>query len=454
MSRPCITVKKYELNETALPPCELLSLVGERTGIVQRLYESYLERDDPEIYTYTLMQPHFERMFKIEFELEFRAGAAGLSQRDAMMRVFGEIAERYSMCFYYENEFRFATYNELEKGGVEAIGPDKLPLFTETMYKTVKDFFEPFTKDSKLAWVEGISLTTRKPVLVPVQCVYAGYVPREGEIPLTYNMSNGCAASLSYEGALLNAIYEVVERDALMITWYSGLSPPRLDISGCEWLSELRSHRFERGKIEYPLFYITLDIDIPIVLGMMIDWGRRDPMAMTGGACRLNPEDAAFKALLEAGQGRSYVKFLKVATSSASQINPSQIYDLESNLVFYSIPENFNKYMSFLLKSEKVISIEDIENKSTGNPKEDLRKLINIMAENNLTPVAIDLTPEDIAQKGFRVVKVLIPELVPLSLPSVPFAKNSRFYEIPKKMGYTDRILTEKDLVHMPHPYP
>ena len=461
MVKPAIEVRKYEVNETALPPYELRPLVGERTGIVQRLYESYLERDDPEISTYTIMQPHFERMFDTEFELEFRAGAAGLSMRDAMMRVFGEIAERYSTCFYYEDELRLATYAELEREGVEAIGPDKLPLFSETQFRRRaeykirgEEFFEPFTKDTKVSWVEGISLTTQNPVLVPAQCVYSGYGFLEGEVPITYNTSNGCAASLSYEGALLNAIYEVIERDAVMITWYSGLSPPRLDIGGCSMLHDLRSARLERGTIEYVPFYITLDIDIPIVLCLMVDRGGRDPVVMTGGACRLSPQDAAFKALLEAGQGRSYVKFLKIVMPDVSTINPHEIIDLEENLRFYSVPENFKKHMSFLFKSKDTVNIEEIEDKSTGDLTRDLKTVIDLIDHHNLTAVAVDLTPDDIAQVGFRVVRVLIPELVYLSLPSAPFAGNRRLYEVPKKMGYRQEILTEEDLNPMPHPYP
>jgi ribosomal protein S12 methylthiotransferase accessory factor len=434
-------------------PADLITLIGEKTGIVQRIFECHLERDDPEIFNCSIVQPALERLFKTQFELEFRAGAAGLTLQDAMMRAIGEAVERYAACFYDEESIVFATYRELERKGVEAIAPERFPLFSQEQYSLPGNPFKKFTKDTLIGWTEGISLTTGRRILVPAQVVYLSYTPKGKEVPIAYSTSSGCATAFSYEEALLKGAYEVIERDAVMIIWYSQIQPPKLDISSCDWLSELYRKRFRRTFIDYHFLYITLDIDIPIVMCLMLDHRSQEPVFMTGAAANLDPEQAVFKALLEAGQGRSYIKLLTIAFPNEN-IDPHRIYDFERNLRYYSVPENFDRYAKFLLKSKQTVKLREVPNKSSADIKLNLRIVINLLEKKNFTPIAIDHTQEDLRKIGLKVVRVLVPELVPLGVPSVPFAGNPRLYTVPKIMGYVKNVLKEKDLLHMPHPFP
>jgi ribosomal protein S12 methylthiotransferase accessory factor len=446
------SIEKREIFENFLPPHDSLKLIAEKTGLIQNIFENYTELDELAVPSYTIHQPRFDRILNAPFELEFRAGAVGLTPRDSMMRLIGELVERYGMSMYDDDSIIFCTYNELEKKGVEALGPNDLPLFSKKQHELPGFLFHKFTKDAKIGWTEGINLATNRRILVPAQLVYLAYRFRSWESCIGYVTSNGCAAASTYEESLLKAACEAIERDAAMITWYSKLSPPKLDISSDEWLDEIYSVHFKCENIEYRLLNITLDTGVPMVMCVCVDLRGHDPIAVLGGSANLNPKHAALKALLEAGQCRSYAKYLTLS-SPQPHIDPFRIMNLDDNLRYYAIPKNF-EYLTFLFASEKSIKLEEIPDASTGDIKRDLKVLVKKMSERGFTLLAIDLTSPDIEKVGFCVTKVMIPELVPLSMPAAPYFGNPRFYEVPLRLGYTDKILTEEDLNQMPHPYP
>ena len=66
------------------------------------------------------------------------------------------------------------------------------------------------------------------PILVPKLLAYYSLGGEEGFV---YETSNGSAVGGSLEEAILYGIFEVVERDSFLLTWYARLQVPRLDYS-------------------------------------------------------------------------------------------------------------------------------------------------------------------------------------------------------------------------------
>jgi thiazole/oxazole-forming peptide maturase SagD family component len=64
---------------------------------------------------------------------------------------------------------------------------------------------------------------------LPVHSVFFDQLPNE---KITHQgTTNGCGAGFSHEQATLSALYELIERDALMLHWFSGLAPQRIRVS-------------------------------------------------------------------------------------------------------------------------------------------------------------------------------------------------------------------------------
>jgi ribosomal protein S12 methylthiotransferase accessory factor YcaO len=71
----------------------------------------------------------------------------------------------------------------------------------------------PYRADTRLEWVEGYDLISRRPTWVPLNSVVCPYAPARGE-PLYYASTNGLASGNSREEAICHGLCEVIERDA------------------------------------------------------------------------------------------------------------------------------------------------------------------------------------------------------------------------------------------------
>ena len=85
-------------------------------------------------------------------------------------------------------------------------------------------------KRSKIRWVRGLLPDTGEVVYIPAVMVYSHLGNRLPGERFWLPTSTGCAAEVSYERALLSAIYEAIERDAISITWLQKLALPRIQI--------------------------------------------------------------------------------------------------------------------------------------------------------------------------------------------------------------------------------
>jgi len=66
--------------------------------------------------------------------------------------------------------------------------------------------------------------------------------------------------------------------------------------------------------------------------------------------------------------------------------------------------------------------------------------------------IIVNLTTSDVKDIGFNIIKVIVPELIPLhSNHDFPFKGSKRLVEVPKKWG---KKLEEKELNLFPHPFP
>jgi ribosomal protein S12 methylthiotransferase accessory factor len=434
-----------------IPTNIIQKISGDKIGIIRGFYQILNEKDDPEFFNITTTHTNLERILDTNFEIEFRAGGSGMSLKEALMRAIGEVIERYSISFYDERDLIFASFNDLEKKGLNAIDPQNLPLFSSYQYSTPGFPFEKFERNTKVAWIEGFNLTTKSPILVPAQLIIGVYKYLKGEKRIGYSTTSGCAAALSKEEAILKGIYEQIERDAIMITWYTKYTPPKIELK-----NTYISRKLKNKKIKYYILDISLDHRIPVIMAISIDTTKRGITFTCGFSSNLNIQNAIYKALLEVSQGRVYIK-RSVATTPYSLIDPSRITDFDGNLRFYANRINL-KYLKFLINSSQVVREDDIKNKfafsSTNDIKRDLKILLNLIFKKGYNLIIFDLTTDDIRDLGFNVIRVFIPELVQLGVPAYPFLGNRRLYLVPKKLGYSNRVLSEKELNKMPHPVP
>ncbi len=159
-----------------------------------------------------------------------------------------------------------------------------------------------------LHWLRGTWLPTGAPALIPLDAVQIGTPPRD--LPGLSQSTNGLAAGPTPEHALLHALLELIERDAVCLWGFrrdasalaTAFDPGAL---GDPSIDGLVTQLSERG-FRLNLFDITTDIGIPAVYAVLAEAGGADRHfdAATGAGCHPVAAIAARRAIVEAAQTR------------------------------------------------------------------------------------------------------------------------------------------------------
>jgi len=128
-------------------------------------------------------------------------------------------------------------------------------------------------------------------------------------VPLFRSDSNGLASGNVIEEAILHALFEVIERDALSIADQEHDLGRRL-IIGTECAAREILDRFEENGIDIHLWLLAGKTGIPTVAAAADDTVTKDPaMLVIGSGTHTCPEIAALRALTEVAQSRgSYLQ--------------------------------------------------------------------------------------------------------------------------------------------------
>jgi ribosomal protein S12 methylthiotransferase accessory factor len=349
-----------------------------------------------------------------------------------------EALERYSSCMYDSRQFRWATADEL---GDAALDLDLLPRCSAAELADRRCPVRPVDRTARMRWVRGLSLTGRCERWVPAVLAYLNIPPASAGELFTLQISTGCAAHVDPAAAVCNAVCEVVERDAVSLTWLQRLPLPRIEpnVAG-GW----RSGAHEPGW-QTVLYDATTDLGIPTVYGVEVAPAGSFGTVVTC-ATDLDPARAIAKARREGDAGR-------VAVRMAPPVS-SPVEDFEAvweGAAYMARAEHLGAF-GFLLASSRRVAVSDLVSLATGTPEGDLRVLVERLAERGLDVVVVDLTTDEAARAGLWVVRAVIPGLQPLSFNyRARFLGHPRLYDAPPRMGY--RSWAEPDLNPWPQPF-
>lgn len=374
-----------------------------------------------------------------------RSAGCGFEWKDAVLGTIGETVERYASVFYNLSNSIFSSYKNLSK---HAIHPSEFALFHKEQFKDKRFRINEFTEDTELTWFPTLDLTNGKETWLPAQFIYLPF--NHDKKYITANTSTGLAAHTNYYKAILNGLYETIERDSFVITWMQNLVPQKLIISK-EIQDYIDSHF--PANYEWHFFDISYDINVPSILGFCFGEAEYGKFVAVGSSTRATYGDALKKVIQEIGQAVPYFRYL---LGEKKNWNPSDDYTLIQNFddhsVFYVKRQDlwhiFDKWTT--AKETKKINFNE---KVTRTDEEEIRCIVDILKAKNYNVLFKDITTHDVRQLGFFSIKVFIPQLTQLA-GAYPFyfLGGKRLYSVPKEMGYKSN-----DLHHLnkyPHPFP
>ncbi len=428
-----------------------MDLVSPRVGLIRslsRLTKGLEEPNPPFIYQAVLS--HFD--FRKADPQERMAAGKGATEAEAIAGAIGEAVERYCSSQVDESAVHRMS---LREAGPNSVTPAECVLYSDAQYAKKKLPYVRPEPETEIGWVTGREMPEDREVWVPAALTYLNYNGQLSEPYLCPATSNGLAAGPNLEFAMLGGLYELMERDAFLITWMNKLVAPRIELSTLHGLAESICSHYQRFKVRIEIYNITLDLPAYVMMACAVDLSGRGPAQLIGLGCNLNPAIAVEKALMEICQSRPGEVARHLKSPPQQRLRKYQdVRVLEDHSAFAGMPENLKEF-SFLRDSDKFQRMDDLANRSRDNTKADLDQCIEALRRRQSRVVYMDLTTPDIAPFGLRVVRMIATGLQPIHF---GFGEERlggrRLYEIPEFLGYASRRTTEQDLNPCPHPLP
>ncbi|MCB1298643.1 MAG: YcaO-like family protein [Microthrixaceae bacterium] len=380
-------------------------------------------------------------------EMAGSTGAMAETWHDAAVSALGECVERYCCAVQPEN-LVFASQLDL---GDSALSIDDFELFADAQYEHPDFPFPRHTRDLEISWVRMTRLGDGDARFVPACLIYIPFTPMrdDGADMLALSVSSGQACHSDRDVAVLSGIYEVIERDAFMLTWIRRLTPVRLDISASDALQAWFDNYLGSSALTFDVFRLPSDIDIPTVLCVARGTTATGAFACVGAACRLSEVDAVKKAIIEAAQGAVWIRdLIRTKPDWRPTENYSNVRDFSDHVRLYGESEML-QHLDFLYEGPTEVVACD--------PPVDTAAALSIAVQRiqavGLEPLVCDISTPELADLGLFVTRVLIPGSVQLTaVHGLPNFGARRYDTVPERLGFTAEIHREYNRI--PHPFP
>lgn len=335
----------------------------------------------------------------------FQIGAGkGLTPVGASLSAVGEAIERYSAARHRADTLLRAPFAEL---GGRAVDPRKLCLYSEKQYQEPGFPFPRYSPRRPLHWAKGRWLDDGGEVLVPALLAYFNFQPAMEEYFCQVS-SNGLAAGGDAEDAALRALFELVERDAFMLTWICQLPVRRvvLDAGLDPGLGEVIRQMTAQG-IEVELFLIDAGVAIPTIVCLGAGDGIRWPGAFVSLATHANPQVAASKAILELAHVAPYLA--SIMRTHRIPATPDEVKTLEDHALYY-VPRDRASAFHFMRTAAGAVPLSEIE----AVPEPIAAHCCRLLERAGVRVAVVDVTSPDVALSPFRVARAVGTDMQPI----------------------------------------
>lgn len=428
------------------------SLVDSDVGIIRHVQEERKEAGAPDFVCFSAQTCRIPGLNRSGYDKPLFGSGFSTDRARAFTKAIGEAIERYCAGNYSLEDFPLTAY---ESASFPCVKPEEFAPYTPSQYSQPRFPFAPLDRKTAVRWVPALDLLSGDTRHVPAAMVFLPYLgdKEAGERPLTPQISTGLACHTNPTLAAISAICEVIERDAVAITWQARLSWPQVR------LNTLSPHNFDliarlhRPGASIVLLNMTMDHSIPVIFAVMTSTVPAAPALVVAAAAHLDPEEAVRKSLEELAQIWSFAQREK---SSHPKFSPGigweHVVDPKSHAAVYYDHANVAP-AKFLIESTKQVSFDEVTNCCTRIPVHDLRLLADKIRAVNRRVLLADVTSEDVRDLGLFVLRAVIPGFHPLFMGHRFRALGgTRLWDVPQRLGFPG-ITREKGDNPFPHPF-
>ena len=368
----------------------------------------------------------------VRASLRAHAGGKGITAAGARAGALAEAIERQSMMWRGDEPTVVARMSDLPG----ALHPNAVQLFSDTQLAQADRRYaesgpptsldqasfhlvpRTFDTDAKHSWTRLASLTGGDGIWLPASTVWLSHP--EGRRGQYRACSNGVAAGMTHEEALLHGLLELIERDAVGLWWYTKSARPGVDIDASPdprvqaALAPLRN----LGRAVWVLD-ITTDLGIPVMAAMSSS-PDGSHISYAFGA-HLDPAMAVVRALTEVAQMESGRLWMEAHALTLPDMEAQWWSEVTTSTDPWLAPRGHVGLDMGMRHADP------------------LGHVVDRLTSAGLDPYWVDLTRRDLR---LPVVRVVVPGLRHFWNRFAP----GRLYDVPPALGWTDAGYAEADL--------
>jgi ribosomal protein S12 methylthiotransferase accessory factor len=376
---------------------------------------------------------------------DMRTLNAGKGTSDVQAKASGlcEGLERYSGVFRGNEPRRRARLCEL---GAAAVALHDCLLFSETQYRerdarnSAGSRFSfipvPFNPDVEIEWSPAWSLSRGEVRYLPTAyCYYDYQLPDEQRFCLA--CSNGNAAGNTLEEAVLQGFLELVERDSVALWWYNRIRLPGVNAGsfGEPYVDRLREFLRRHGR-DFWVLDLTADLGIPVFASVCRRADGPPEQIVFGFGAHLEARVALLRAVTEMNQ---------MLSSPLLRPEGKELGDPAAD------PETARWLKTATVANQPYLTPADGPPRTAAayaqtwsdDVTEDVRACEALVERAGMEMIVLDQTRPEI---GLPVAKVIVPGLRHFW----PRFAAGRLYDVPVRLNWLSRPLTEEELNPIP----
>ena len=359
-----------------------------------------------------------------------------------------EAMERYFAMRYEDQVLIYDSRQNLR----EAIDVRELILMKEWEYVNAHYSYVRYNDELKLHWCRCYEIRNMKliPRLIPATLAILRYSWKYRNERFAPTLSPGAASGDNYSKALLHGLYELVERDAFMMTWLNRLSCEKIVVD--EFLSEELTSSLRRliedgYKVEF--VNITTEFKIPVILALIsqgeIKLSTTNYISFGLGS-NLNPKKALMRAFSEA---------LEIMVNYYNFDDPGiiRMKNIRTAVDNFDLKNYFEK-CSFLTESENECTVNQLPITESVDDVNELETCVSRLVDRGLNVYFADLTPPQLRNAKYCLIRAFVSYLQPHLIEWDCWRlDNPRIYTAPIEMGYRTKPISEDQLNLIQNPF-
>lgn len=376
-------------------------LVNYKYGIIKDMIEVESIEGFPKVYRIKAHKQNIKNIINFQ-ENDNDGYGYSFCHNKAIQSALGEAVERYCSS-YIPKKLLIEKYNKLKKDNINVINPN---MFIHKFKK-----YKKINLNTKIGWKKAYNVFNNKEVYVPASIIYLPIPRNNGVFPqLRDQNSTGLATGVNIEHAIMNGIYECIERDSFAIMWYNKLNGDYIAIEELDKKNQDIIKKFNDLGLEIILKQINYKTIIPVYLAIMLNKKyKKLPKIYICTKSGSEFNKTIYDLLGELIGGYYSLIELKYIYNLKIHKELKNVRSLEENALTYGFGNIDLNQLEFLLRKS---ADNQIERKRRLNDKENtLEEILCEIKNMNINMYFSEITTPDISSIGLKVVRVFSPEL-------------------------------------------